>query len=172
MTDARIHWGRIATRFGTFAAWVDGADRLVRFSLGADSGSWPSDGTVEDEAAIAEVARQVGEYCAGTRRAFDLAWTAMGPPFERDVWYALAEIPFGETASYGEIARLVGRPEAARAVGIACARNPLPLVVPCHRVIGTDGGLAGFGGGLALKRALLDFESAAVGRPRDLFAVL
>jgi len=83
------------------------------------------------------------------------------------------EIPFGETVSYGAIAKLLGGgPEAARAVGAACNANPIPLIVPCHRVVGADGALVGFGGGLPLKRALLDFESVVVGRPRDLFAAL
>jgi methylated-DNA-[protein]-cysteine S-methyltransferase len=82
----------------------------------------------------------------------------------------MCDIPFGETVSYGAIARKLGDANAARAVGLACNANPIPLIVPCHRVIGADGALVGFGGGLELKRALLDFESVIVGRPRDLFA--
>ena len=82
----------------------------------------------------------------------------------------MSAIPFGETLSYGAIAKALGDANAARAVGLACNTNPIPLVVPCHRVIGADGTLVGFGGGLPLKRALLDFESVMVGRPRDLFA--
>ncbi|HXC57122.1 MAG TPA: methylated-DNA--[protein]-cysteine S-methyltransferase [Rhizomicrobium sp.] len=169
MSQSPHRWGHIPTRFAPFAAAVDGGGRLVRFWLDAAKGGGPRG--VHDEAAIAPIRAQVDEYCAGRRRDFALEFHAEeGSDFERGVWAAMCEIPFGETVSYGAIARRLGDPNAARAVGLACNSNPIPLVVPCHRVVGADGALVGFGGGLALKRALLDFESVVVGRPRDLFA--
>jgi methylated-DNA-[protein]-cysteine S-methyltransferase len=106
------------------------------------------------------VAAQLREYFAGERVEFDVPLAAAGDRFEQLVWSALREIPYGETASYGELARRIGHPTAARAVGLANARNPISIIVPCHRVIGADGTLTGYGGGLDRKRALLDLESA------------
>ncbi len=102
--------------------------------------------------------RQLEEYFAGDRTTFDIPLAAEGAPFEREVWHALEEIPYGETVSYGEIARRVGQPTAARAVGTANGRNPIAVIVPCHRVIGADGSLTGYGGGLERKRLLLELE--------------
>jgi methylated-DNA-[protein]-cysteine S-methyltransferase len=113
-----------------------------------------------DQGALDEAARQLGEYFAGRRRSFDLPLDPRGSEFQRGVWHALADIPYGETISYAELARRVGRPGAARAVGAANGRNPLPIVLPCHRVIGSDGTLVGFGGGLPAKRLLLGLEGA------------
>jgi methylated-DNA-[protein]-cysteine S-methyltransferase len=104
--------------------------------------------------------RQLGEYLAGLRRDFELPLAPRGTDFERRVWRALCAIPYGETRSYAQIAATIGNPAACRAVGRANGRNPLPIVVPCHRVIGSDGSLTGFGGGLDLKRFLLDLEGA------------
>jgi methylated-DNA-[protein]-cysteine S-methyltransferase len=101
---------------------------------------------------------ELGEYFAGTRRSFTLPLSPQGTDFQRAVWAALLEIPYGETRSYGEIARAVGKPGAARAVGMANNRNPLPVFIPCHRVIGADGALVGYGGGLEKKRFLLALE--------------
>jgi methylated-DNA-[protein]-cysteine S-methyltransferase len=106
--------------------------------------------------------RELDEYFAGTRREFELELEPRGNDFELRVWRALLEIPYGETASYGEIARRVGSPDAARAVGVANARNPIAVIVPCHRVIGADGTLTGYGGGLERKRLLLDLESGVL----------
>jgi methylated-DNA-[protein]-cysteine S-methyltransferase len=111
---------------------------------------------------LAPVAAQLEEYFAGRRRAFDVPLAMAGSPFERRVWQALQEIPYGETASYGEIARRVAEPAAARAVGVANARNPIAVIVPCHRVIGADGSLTGYGGGLERKRLLLDLEAGVL----------
>jgi O-6-methylguanine DNA methyltransferase len=113
---------------------------------------------VEDAAQTAELRRQLAEYFAGERREFALRLAPEGTPFERSVWDELLAIPFGETRSYGEIARAIGRPEASRAVGRANGANPIPIVVPCHRVIGANGSLTGFGGGLAAKARLLELE--------------
>jgi methylated-DNA-[protein]-cysteine S-methyltransferase len=113
---------------------------------------------VEDGARTAELRRQLAEYFAGARREFELPLAPAGTPFERSVWDELRAIPFGETRSYGEIAAAIGRPGAARAVGRANGANPIPIVVPCHRVIGSDGSLTGFGGGLEAKSRLLEIE--------------
>ena len=105
---------------------------------------------------LSAVRAQLGEYFAGTRRDFDLPLAAHGTDFQRRVWSALCEIPFGRTTTYIDVARRLGDPAAVRAVGAANGRNPIPIVVPCHRVIGADGSLVGFGGGLETKRRLLD----------------
>jgi methylated-DNA-[protein]-cysteine S-methyltransferase len=102
--------------------------------------------------------RQLGEYFAGNRNTFDLPLAAVGTPFQRRVWDALRKIPYGETISYGELARRVGQPTAARAVGLANGKNPISIVVPCHRVIGSSGKLIGYGGGLGRKQTLLALE--------------
>lgn len=102
---------------------------------------------------------QLDEYFAGTRQVFDIAFDMVGTEFQVDVWHALEAIPFGETTSYGELAEEVGRPGAARAIGAAVGRNPLSIVVPCHRVMGKDGSLTGFAGGLTAKTHLLTLES-------------
>jgi methylated-DNA-[protein]-cysteine S-methyltransferase len=112
-------------------------------------------------AVVAEAARQLRAYFAGERRTFDLPLAPAGTPFQLAVWRALADIPYGRTESYGELARRIGRPNAVRAVGAANGANPLPIVVPCHRVIGADGSLVGLGGGLPRKRFLLDLEQRA-----------
>jgi methylated-DNA-[protein]-cysteine S-methyltransferase len=104
--------------------------------------------------------RQFREYFAGHRREFDLPLSLQGTEFQRRVWQALCEIPFGETRSYAEIARRAGRPIATRAVGAAVGRNPISIIVPCHRVVGSDGSLTGFAGGLNRKRWLLAHERA------------
>ncbi|MEO7931786.1 MAG: methylated-DNA--[protein]-cysteine S-methyltransferase [Chthoniobacterales bacterium] len=116
---------------------------------------------IADDAPFAEVRMQLDSYFAGRLRTFDLAldWQ-QGTPFQRRVWQALLEIPFGETISYGEQARRIGNPLGVRAVGLANGRNPFSIIVPCHRVIGKNGTLTGYGGGLERKRFLLDLEKS------------
>lgn len=114
-----------------------------------------------DPDALAEARRQVDEYFAGGRTRFDLALRLDGTGFQRRVWEQLRDIPYGATRSYGEVAAHVGGPKTTRAVGLANGRNPISIVVPCHRVIGADGSLVGYGGGLERKRWLLDLESGA-----------
>lgn len=113
---------------------------------------------IEDETALPEARAQLAEYFAGERRTFDLALDWRGTPFQRAVWEAVYQIPYGETCTYGEIAAILGRPNAARAVGAANGANPLAPIVPCHRLIGNDGSLRGYGAGLETKRWLIDFE--------------
>jgi methylated-DNA-[protein]-cysteine S-methyltransferase len=112
----------------------------------------------EDGEYNAAVARELDAYFAGKLRRFTVPLDLRGTPFQRRVWELLCDIPYGETRSYGEVAQAVGNPKARRAVGQAIGRNPVAIVVPCHRVIGSDGGLTGYGGGLPRKRALLDLE--------------
>ncbi|MGV7120060.1 methylated-DNA--[protein]-cysteine S-methyltransferase [Sphingopyxis sp. 550A] len=107
---------------------------------------------------LVETERQLGEYFAGKRRTFDVPLSFSGSDFQKQVWEALLTIPFGETRSYGEIAQQVGRPTASRAVGAANGRNPISIIAPCHRVVGSTGKLTGFAGGLDAKKYLLELE--------------
>ena len=119
-------------------------------------------------AAVAAAAEQLDGYFRGTLTRFDLPLDPAGSEFQRRVWWALADIPYAATESYGALAARVGNPRACRAVGMANGRNPIPLVLPCHRVIGADGTLTGYGGGLSLKRRLLDHERrVAASGPRS-----
>ncbi len=120
--------------------------------------AFPAAGWREDRSAQAEALRQLAAYFAGELREFDLPLAPRGTAFQLAVWRELQRIPYGETISYAELARRVGRPRAVRAVGAANGRNPLPVVVPCHRVIGSDGRLTGYAGGLNLKHRLLVLE--------------
>jgi methylated-DNA-[protein]-cysteine S-methyltransferase len=118
---------------------------------------------VRDDAMLVEARAQLAAYFAGQRRTFDLPLRLEGTDFQRRVWAALQEIPYGETVSYGELAARLGSPGASRAVGLANGRNPVAVIVPCHRVIAADGTLGGYGGGLERKRRLLDLEQVHAG---------
>jgi methylated-DNA-[protein]-cysteine S-methyltransferase len=123
-------------------------------------GTWQTPATDDQrDDVLNETARQLRAYFAGTRREFDLPLAPAGTPFQRRVWEALLAIPYGQTVSYSHIATKIDAPSAARAVGLANGRNPISVVVPCHRVIGANGSLTGYGGGLERKRWLLDLES-------------
>ena len=113
----------------------------------------------EDDSVFVEVVAQLNSYFAGERTTFDLALVLDGTEFQKTVWTALQQIPYGETVSYKQLAERIGRAEAVRAVGAANGANPIPIIIPCHRVIGNDGSLTGFGGGLPLKKKLLELES-------------
>lgn len=115
----------------------------------------------EHAEAFENVTSQLRQYFDGQRRAFELLTQAKGTPFQKKVWKALLEIPYGETWTYGQLAQHIGQPTASRAVGMANGRNPLSIIVPCHRVIGASGELTGYGGGIERKRWLLAHESAA-----------
>ncbi|KAF1722856.1 methylated-DNA--[protein]-cysteine S-methyltransferase [Pseudoxanthomonas japonensis] len=130
----------------------------------ADRHGW----TEGDHALIDLAARQLDEYFAAERQVFDLPLAPRGTDFQRTVWMTLAGIGYGETISYAQLAQRVGKPTAMRAVGAANGRNPLPIVLPCHRVIGADGSLTGFGGGLPTKQFLLELEGA-LAKADDLF---
>jgi methylated-DNA-[protein]-cysteine S-methyltransferase len=120
----------------------------------------PQSHWVQSAEPFAAATAQLAAYFAGSLKVFHLALAPEGTPFQLAVWSALQLIPYGETLSYGELARRLGHPQGARAVGLANGANPLPIIVPCHRVIGADGSLTGFGGGLPIKRALLALEGA------------
>jgi methylated-DNA-[protein]-cysteine S-methyltransferase len=117
------------------------------------------DGWQRDSAPFAELRRQLAAYFAGELRDFDLPLAPQGTPFQHSVWTALRNIPYAETRSYRDLSTTIGHPKAVRAVGLANGRNPLPIIVPCHRVIGADGSMTGFGGGIESKRFLLDLEA-------------
>ena len=119
----------------------------------------PEPDWIYNEKPLTKARQQLDEYFAGTRKEFDLSLNINGTEFQVSVLEALRNIPYGETVSYGEIAKRIGRPKAVRAVGAANGRNPIPIVVPCHRVIGSSGDLTGFGGGLDTKEALLRLEA-------------
>ena len=135
---------------------------LVAIAWQKEADAAPFDATPEatPHPVLEEAERQLRAYFAGERREFDLPLDFHGTEFQRQVWHALLAIPFGETRSYRDIAVQLGRPTATRAVGAANGRNPIPIVAPCHRVIGTNGSLTGFGGGLENKAFLLDLERA------------
>jgi methylated-DNA-[protein]-cysteine S-methyltransferase len=116
-----------------------------------------------DDAAFDDIRTQLGEYFAGERQDFDLPLNLGGSPFQSLVWRALIDIPYGETTSYGKVAVAIGHPDGPRAVGLANGQNPVPIIVPCHRVIGANGSLTGYGGGLGAKRWLLDHEARHAG---------
>jgi len=134
--------------------------RLIEFDSPRHPVVQGDDWRAGDNAVLRETRTQLDEYFAGTRRDFDLPLAPRGTEFQRNVWQALRRIPYGETISYAQLAMRIGKPSAMRAVGAANGRNPLPIVVPCHRVIGADGGLTGFGGGLPTKQFLLQLEGA------------
>ena len=115
---------------------------------------------VEDPTAFQTVVDQLGEYFDGQRQSFEVNLAPEGTEFQLRVWEALRDIPYGETCSYGDIAKAVGVPKGSRAVGLANGRNPISIIVPCHRVIGADGSLTGYGGGMDRKKFLLDLESS------------
>jgi methylated-DNA-[protein]-cysteine S-methyltransferase len=140
-------------------------DALVHLALpdtATASAPVPSAHDVELVAPLATTVTQLEEYFAGARTEFDVPMALGGTPFQRDVWTTLADIPYGKTVSYAELAAMVGRPTAFRAVGQANGANPLPIVLPCHRVLASGGRIGGYGGGLPLKRALLALEGVQV----------
>jgi methylated-DNA-[protein]-cysteine S-methyltransferase len=131
---------------------------LIYFQSGRGGPREPDPVWRERTATFREANRQLSAYFAGRLRQFDLPLRPDGTPFQQSVWGALLRIPYGETTTYGALARNLGKPDAARAVGLANGSNPIPIVIPCHRVIGARGRLTGYGGGLDLKRRLLDLE--------------
>lgn len=143
--------------------------RLIEFHTPRHPFARGDDWREGDNDVLRTLQTQLEEYFNGRRRRFDLPLSPQGTDFQRQVWWELANIPFGGTISYADLALRVGRPTATRAVGAANGRNPIPIVLPCHRVIGADGSLTGFGGGLPTKQFLLQLEGA-LPREVDLFA--
>lgn len=157
--DARMADG-LTLRLGASAAGL----RTIEFG-GSDApsgrpGGSPGELPSPTNALLGEAVRQLRAYFSGELREFDLPLDPLGTPFQRRVWSQVAAIPYGETRSYRQVAAAIGSPSAVRAVSAANGANPLPIVVPCHRVIGADGKLVGYGGGLPLKRMLLELEGA------------
>ena len=147
-----LYFENVPTPVGTLCVCSDGeAVTGIRFGAGETNGGCPVTG---------QARQQLTEYFAGQRREFDLPLAPAGTDFQRRVWELLREIPFGETVTYGDLARRLGNPRAARAVGMACNRNPIAIVVPCHRVVGSTGSLTGYAGGLDAKAFLLKLEGA------------
>lgn len=164
---SRLYFQELETPLGTLV--VVGTEKgicRICFSVQSfkDSSSWfqrhfsclPEKGW---QPPIRQAVKQLNEYFDGKRRDFDLPLDLRGTPFQLGMWEQLLKIPYGSTVSYGEVARRMGNPRASRAVGSAAGNNPVSIVIPCHRVIGQDGSLVGFGGGLAIKEKLLDSES-------------
>ncbi|HEY4200147.1 MAG TPA: methylated-DNA--[protein]-cysteine S-methyltransferase [Devosiaceae bacterium] len=142
----------VATDDGLAAIlWENDNPRRVRLNVVREDQNHP---------VLLETERQLKQYFAGERQAFDLKLDFVGTDFQKQVWHALLTIPFGETRSYGEIARQIGKPKAVRAVGAANGKNPISIITPCHRVIGSTGKLTGFAGGLETKERLLKLEAA------------
>ncbi|TXI60092.1 methylated-DNA--[protein]-cysteine S-methyltransferase [Mycolicibacter arupensis] len=136
-----------------------GDDGRLSHLLMLDHAHAPSrDGWWRDDSAFPEVAHQLSAYFAGDLTEFDVDYTLVGTEFQRRVWTALLTIPYGQTRSYGELAGQIGSPTASRAVGLANGRNPISIIVPCHRVIGSNGSLTGYGGGIDRKKSLLELE--------------
>jgi methylated-DNA-[protein]-cysteine S-methyltransferase len=165
-SEATVTYERVASPIGVFL--VAGSGRTVcatRLPGTWDQGGVPV-GWRESRGAVAAAAEQLEEYFEGTRRDFDLTFEPHGTEFQRRVWRALEEIPFGATASYRDVATATGNAKATRAVGMANNRNPIALFIPCHRVIGADGTLTGYGGGLEMKSWLLAHEQAVLAGTR------
>ena len=159
-TPDTVYWHEIDSPVGRLLLAGD-AEGLIH--VGFQSGPRPTQRQgdwIADRKPFRAAIAQLEEYFAGKRRQFDLPLAPRGTEFQRRVWRALTEIPYGNTISYGELARRISKPSASRAVGLANGANPLPIIVPCHRVIGADGSLTGFGGGLPIKRQLLALECA------------
>ena len=162
-----MYYSYLATPIGELLL-VGDAGKLVRVEFERKHGPVrPDPAWLEDESALRPQAKQLTEYFRGERVEFDLELDLRGTEFQVQVWHALLDIPYGVTTSYGELAGRIGRPKASRAVGAANGKNPIPIIVPCHRVIGSNGTLTGFGGGLPTKRALLDLEHRTTARSRS-----
>ncbi|ESQ73738.1 methylated-DNA--[protein]-cysteine S-methyltransferase [Asticcacaulis sp. AC402] len=156
-----LYFDQMDTPFGPAAASVDDDGAVVEFTFlnGVMANLWSHDTkAVPEPGRLSHVFEQVHAFFAGKRRDFELVLRPRGTPFQQRVWLALCDIPFGTTIPYQELARRTGDEKAMRAVGAANGKNPIALIIPCHRVIGKNGSLTGYGGGLPLKRALLDFE--------------
>jgi methylated-DNA-[protein]-cysteine S-methyltransferase len=161
--DTTMRYTLIASPLGELFAARDDVGITALYLPTGRNAVVPDPGWERNDAAFDELRRQLDEYFAGTRHDFELVLNASGTVFQKRVWAALRDIPFGETATYGATAAAIGTPSASRAVGLANGQNPISIVVPCHRVIGADGSLTGYGGGLAAKQWLLEHEACHAG---------
>ena len=153
----------LASPIGPLCLVGDAAGRLIQIRFPRQGLADRPAGLAESADCLGEAVTQLDEYFNGRRDRFELRLAPRGTPFQLEVWNALQDLAFAETVSYAALARRIGRPAAVRAVGAANGRNPLPIVIPCHRVIGADGSLTGFGGGLAAKAWLLRHEAEIAG---------
>jgi methylated-DNA-[protein]-cysteine S-methyltransferase len=164
-----IEYTFMPTPIGRLLLTADGAQLCgVRFAVSADRCEVHSDWRAAESSVLGRTRAQLEGYFAGERRTFDIPLARRGTAFQQSVWRELERIPYGVTISYAELARRLGKASATRAVGAANGRNPIPIIIPCHRVIGADGSLTGFGGGLGVKQFLLELEGAL--QTRDLFS--
>jgi methylated-DNA-[protein]-cysteine S-methyltransferase len=146
----------LKTPLGPLLVVVNDHDELVKLSFKVRKSP---KGAIDNPTHTRVVAKQLGDYFSGKRRTFELKLNPTGTPFQKKVWAQLQRIPYGETRSYADIARAIGKPGASRAVGSANGANPIPIVIPCHRVINASGALGGYSGGLGIKKQLLSLES-------------
>ncbi|MCP5189361.1 MAG: methylated-DNA--[protein]-cysteine S-methyltransferase [Pseudomonadales bacterium] len=159
MTDhSTLNYQLLATPIGTLRLLSNG-EQLLRIEFG-EAGALPPGTRRANDPVLQRGSEQLDEYFTGHRKQFDLPLAPRGTAFQQAVWQALTAIPWGQWRSYGALAAAIGQPRSARAVGAANRRNPLPIVVPCHRVVGSDGSLTGFAGGLEVKRYLLELEGS------------
>jgi O-6-methylguanine DNA methyltransferase len=171
----RLYWSEMGSPIGPlllaatgrglccleFGSWADAGKQLAQWSA-----RWTGmEEIVRDDAPVRPYRERLEAYFAGEKVSFDLPLDVYGTPFQRMVWQSLRRIPYGQTRSYKDIAADIGRPKAVRAVGGANNRNPLPIVIPCHRVIGAGGAMVGYGGGVGIKVRLLELERRAAGTP-------
>lgn len=159
MSGTNLRYSRMPSPLGSLLLVGDGTGLHGLYMAEHDRCPGIESGWIHDDDALADVRGQLQEYFDGRRTTFDADVVLTGTPFQVTVWQALRDIPYGETISYGELARRIGRPSASRAVGAANGRNPVSIVVPCHRVIGGDGSLTGYGWGTARKAWLLEHEN-------------
>lgn len=163
MNETKIYYSYTKSPQGdVFVARSEVGLTHISFQEGTKPES-PRDGWVKDETRLSDAREQLHAYFYGELQNFDLPLAPSGTDFQQKVWNALLKIPCGETMTYADVAEMIGQPTATRAVASANARNPLPIVIPCHRVIGSDGKLRGYAGGLSIKAALLDLEGQKTG---------
>lgn len=148
----------VSSQQGLMRVTFSAAHKLTNFTSTLKKRD-PESEWIEDNEKLREVILQLQEYFEGKRKTFSLELDLKGTPFQIQVWQTLQKVPYGETSTYGEIANRIGSPNASRAVGNACRANPIPIIIPCHRIIGKNGQLTGFAGGLEIKRKLLELET-------------
>lgn len=158
----QISYDVFSTEFGRMIAATDQGGLMLLMATGSKyAANLPQPGWQKNRRDFSELRSQLDEYCAGTRREFDLQLNPRGTEFQQRVWHELLRVPWGSTISYTDLARVIGSPDAVRAVGQANGRNPIHIIIPCHRVIGSNGELRGYAAGVRMKRSLLEKEGLA-----------